>query len=852
MQSRTSTWMIFSAWIATLFVALSLATEAQTQAPRTTGRFEDRVFKDDDGDHKYTVFLPAGFRSDRKYPVILFLHGAGERGADGHKQLTVGLAPYVKAKAASFPFVVVFPQCEDIEGRLLTSWKADTPDGQRALKILDEVHAQFHTDPQRTVLVGWSMGGYGAWSLGAAYPEKWAAVVPLSGGADPETLPKLKDTPVWAFHGAKDKLVPVTESRSAVEALKAAGGNVTYTEFPNAGHGLFEETFGNDGLIRWMLDPKKTPAALAPQPPRDKPLVPAPPFVPAIEVPEAVGIRLGNDALHALAYAAPQLVPANLLTGTLGDMYDTTSAAGRTFSVTFSGLSYRGSLERIYVKATSTDHVLVQLGLRNVVMTIGGTYISGARHAAQAGPINIGIGHRHPVWLNLDVTPSVRDRKLRLRLNGVGFQIPPDNFYVTQPAGVSVQGWGMTEDRVVSSLTSGLYGSRGRIENEVRGVAPRIVQQLEEKLNVSVDAGPLLAGLWPLPVYSPALRVWPQAVAVDSGGVTLQMGLTAAQPDPFGPARPLRKVSGAGVSPSTLNGDTSLKLALAPQILTPLTGMLVDDNLSIINVLDIPEKSFARLADKAELTSIIPDLARHGDGLQTRTVIRLAAPLETGGGSEDLKFQLPKLLATVSINTNPADPHWKRCAEFELNVSQAVQPSLAKPTFSRREVQLTWKNGEMVTGAGRFAEGYQAENTAIDTEKFIALFRDSWSKWTQHGSPAEASVPDLELGNVKLRIDELGWTAPVIVATFKPAGVKVTNLSEEPFTYETKGPYSGWGGPYTLKPGESHEFAIPYPLTYRRRAGTASEVYTLLSGSHSEFRVPVAGGAPRLFQAKNP
>jgi len=92
----------------------------------------------------------------------------------------------------------------------------------------------------------------------------------------------------------------------------------------------------------------------------------------------------------------------------------------------------------------------------------------------------------------------------------------------------------------------------------------------------------------------------------------------------------------------------------------------------------------------------------------------------------------------------------------------------------------------------------------------------------------------------------------VIVAGFQPAGVKITNLSNEPFTYETKGPFSGWSSPFTLKAGESHEFAIPFPLTYRRQSGSVREVYTLVAGSHSEFRVPLTGGAPRLFQARTP
>lgn len=831
---------------------LTAAAPAVAQTQPAGGRFEERVYKDDHGDHKYAVFVPANYKSGQPVPAILFLHGAGERGSDGKKQLTVGLAPYIKARAATFPFLVVFPQCEDLDGQLLAGWSAETSDGQRALKILDEAQATYKTDPKRTVLMGWSMGGYGAWSLGAAQPDRWSAVVALSGGANAEKVSALKETPVWAFHGAKDKLVPIAESRAAVEALKAAGGNVALTEFAKLGHAPFEETFVNDGLIRWMLDPKQARAALTPLPLNAKPLVPPPPFAPALEVPEAVGIRLGNEALHAISYAAPKLVPANLLRGQLNDMFDSTNAAGRQFDVRFSGITYSAQLERAFLKSQGKDRLLVQLGLRNVVMTIGGTTITGARHGAQAGPISIYIGHNGPVWLSLEVTPTVVNRRLTLRYSNSSFTIPPDNFSVSQPAGVSAYGFGMTEDRVAESLTSGLYGSRGRIESEVRSLGPQIARQLEEQLNLVVDAGPLLHGLWPLPVYAPQLRAWPQSVQTDDNGVTLVMGLTAANPDPYLPAKPLKIAKSAGVSLVQLGQGTSLNVALAPEVLAPLTSLLIDENLASINLLDIPEKSFARLSDPAELKALIPDLARHGDNLQTRSVLKLAAPFETNSASETLEFRLPKVLVTVSINTNSDSPDWQSAVEFELEMRQSVEPSLSKPTFARREVQLGWKPDQTIIATGKFADGYAPQDQTLHADKLAELFRDSWTKWTQGESSAGNGVPDITFGPVTLRMNDLKWSAPVLAAGFKPAGIKITNLSDEPFTYEAKGPHSPFGGPYTLKPGDSHDFAIPYPLTYRRREGNRTVVYTLLSGSHSEFRKPKTGGPPQLFQALAP
>src|SRR5581483_10201565 len=189
-----------------LFVLLLVAGRSVTAQ-----QFVLRDFQDEQGTHKYSVFVPAGYSPARRWPVILYLHGAGERGTDGIKPTLVGLGPYAKARGSSFPFLIVFPQVEDTQGRVLTAWQAGQPAGERALRILDDVQRTFAVDPQRISLVGWSMGGYGAWSLGAAYPQRWSAVVPMSGGGDPDKVAGLKNTPVWAFHGLGDQLVPVAE-----------------------------------------------------------------------------------------------------------------------------------------------------------------------------------------------------------------------------------------------------------------------------------------------------------------------------------------------------------------------------------------------------------------------------------------------------------------------------------------------------------------------------------------------------------------------------------------------------------------------------------------------------------------
>lgn len=832
-----------------LLLLMSAAASAQ--------QFVERVFTDEQGSHKYQLFVPAGYSANKPTPTLLFLHGAGERGTDGKLPTMVGLGPYVKARGASFPFLAIFPQAEDTQGRLLTPWTAGTPDSDRALKILEDVQKNYAVDAKRTSLVGWSMGGYGAWSLGAAHPDKWSAVMILSGGGDPASVAALKDVPVWAFHGVRDHLVPLTEGQVMAEALKAAGGNITFTEFPNGGHDIFADTFGNDAVIAWLEDPRNRPAELSKT---SRPLTIEPlPFVPALDLPGAVGVRLGNDALNAMSYAAPQLIPANMLSGRLNDMFDSTSVQGRSFSVRFSGISYYGQLERVQIKAYADERVNVQLGLRNITLTVGGTSISGARQSAYAGPINIGIGHNRTVWLSIDVTPYIENRQLRLRLVGSNFSIPSDSYYVTQPAGVSVQGLGMTQERVVSGLTSGLYGARGRIENEVRAIVPNIVRQLEQQLTLT-DPGPIVAGMWPLPVYQPRLQAYPQAVRTDATGISVVMGLTAAEVSPLAKPGAIETAQLTGVTLDQLAG-TALGVAIAPEVLEPLSKLVIDENLARINMLDIPEKSFARLADRAVLTEIIPDLKRLGDDVAINAEFALLSPLEISAGEVSLnetddntvplKFELPNAAVVLSVKS-PGAAQWQPYARVKLHIADAVLAELQKPTHDRRVLELDWDQGVTITGAAEFAEPASVTETTFQVEKFVAIFQESWQTWTGAGPASTTLVPDLSFAQTKLRLQSLKGIQGVLSGAFEVPTIKVTNLSEEPFVYQTKGPYSAWSASVSLEPGKSHEYPIPYPLTYRHSGGTATEVYTLFTGTHSEYRVPLTGGAPQLFTAREP
>ncbi len=240
----------FSAVVLSLGVLLSMA--AVHAADKDARGFLDRVHKDPDGeDAKYVLFVPHDTTGDKAYPLILFLHGAGETGTDGKKQAAVGLGPAIKAQEKTFPFIAVFPQSQD------RTWNADSDDGLRAMRILGEVRKEYKVDPKRVYLTGLSMGGGGTWSLAVKHPDQWAAIAPICGvNGYRKQAGKIKDIPCWCFHGDADKAVNVGYSRRMVEALKTAGGKPKYTEYPGVEHNSWDKAYGTKELFDWLLEQK--------------------------------------------------------------------------------------------------------------------------------------------------------------------------------------------------------------------------------------------------------------------------------------------------------------------------------------------------------------------------------------------------------------------------------------------------------------------------------------------------------------------------------------------------------------------------------------------------------------------
>lgn len=194
----------------------------------------------------YLLFLPEGYAKSRKrWPLMLFLHGAGESGTNLEKLKVLGPPKIVESKP-DFPFILVSPQSPH------GGWDPDTLNA-----LLDNVMRKYRVDKDRVYLTGASMGGSGTWHLAAAYPEKFAAIAPVCGHGDPADAKQLARIPIWVFHGANDHVVPVERDEEMVNAIRAAGGNVKFTVYPDAGHNVWTVTYDNPELYQWLLKQKR-------------------------------------------------------------------------------------------------------------------------------------------------------------------------------------------------------------------------------------------------------------------------------------------------------------------------------------------------------------------------------------------------------------------------------------------------------------------------------------------------------------------------------------------------------------------------------------------------------------------
>lgn len=223
-------------------------------------RFLNRTVTSDGVAYRYVVSVPADWNVDRSWPIVLFLHGSNERGEDGIVQSYVGLALVVRKYPERFPAIVVMPQC-----RRGVDWKSPAMEAQ-SLAALNASMKEFRGDPRRVFLTGFSMGGYGTWSIAAKYPNRFAAIVVVCGGIQWPTPPritkeepyeaiagKVAGIPTWVFHGNADRNVLVTESREMVKLLRDLRADVRYTEYDGVAHESWDRAYSEPELPIWLF-----------------------------------------------------------------------------------------------------------------------------------------------------------------------------------------------------------------------------------------------------------------------------------------------------------------------------------------------------------------------------------------------------------------------------------------------------------------------------------------------------------------------------------------------------------------------------------------------------------------------
>lgn len=221
-----------------------------------------------EGDMPYRMLMPKELSDQNKYPLVLFLHGHGERGDDNTKQLKHGSLLFSNpANEDTYPAFVVFPQCEG------AAWTApydertflpgapvpeESNEEKILISLLDDLIANYPVDVNRIYIMGISMGAIGTYDLAVRYPERFAAAVPICGAINPERLEAAKDVSFFIFQGADDRIVPILAGRAAYTALREAGANVKYREYYGADHEqTWIDAFNNPYLLEWMFAQRK-------------------------------------------------------------------------------------------------------------------------------------------------------------------------------------------------------------------------------------------------------------------------------------------------------------------------------------------------------------------------------------------------------------------------------------------------------------------------------------------------------------------------------------------------------------------------------------------------------------------
>jgi predicted peptidase len=246
-----------------LMIALLLVTPAQS-LPKETSGFLPKTFTSRSGQQMpYRIFVPHGYDSRKKYPLVLWLHGGGGRGTDNLRQIsggnTAGAGVWTKPEnQEKYPSIVVAPQCPENEMWTTVDLAKPTRQLELVLELIASIQKTYSIDERRLYVAGQSMGGLGTWGLISEHPQMFAAAIPVCGGGNEQLAPKLVHVPIWAFHGEKDQAISVERSRRMIAAIRKAGGTPRYSEYKDVGHNSWERAFSEPDLLEWVFAQRRS------------------------------------------------------------------------------------------------------------------------------------------------------------------------------------------------------------------------------------------------------------------------------------------------------------------------------------------------------------------------------------------------------------------------------------------------------------------------------------------------------------------------------------------------------------------------------------------------------------------
>lgn len=253
-----------AAFLGALAMAVGCAANGGTRvnlsdAGTATG-FINMTTASDGREQPCVLYVPRNYDPSEPWPLVVFLHGMGERGSDGLRQTAVGIGPAIQRRPNSFPCLVLMPQCpsDSIWATSDARWARNAKDASGHVDdAIAQVLERYTVDRDRISLTGLSMGGYGTFMYGARHIDTFSALMPICGGGDVKDAAVLARAPLWVFHGGDDPVVSPKKSKEMVEAVRAAGGNVQYTEYPGVHHNSWEKAYADRKAIRWLLEQKR-------------------------------------------------------------------------------------------------------------------------------------------------------------------------------------------------------------------------------------------------------------------------------------------------------------------------------------------------------------------------------------------------------------------------------------------------------------------------------------------------------------------------------------------------------------------------------------------------------------------